>query len=113
MDNITNVNIDKIKSLAKEQGVKIKFICCTKLGLSETYLSNVKNGKDRMTPDRLEIIADTLHTTVDYLTDQTEQKEKPVASEVDVDKLIGVIKSLSLDKKLELLKRFEEILRED
>lgn len=113
MDNITNVNIDKIKSLAKEQGVKIKFICCSKLGLSETYLSNVKNGKDRMTPERLEIIAETLNTTVEYLTDQTEQKEKPVESEVDVDKLIDVIKSLPLDKKLELLKRFEEILREE
>lgn len=70
------VNIDKIKSLAKDQGIKIKFIC-SQLGLSETYLSNVKNGKDRMTEERLEKIADVLHTTPEYLRDETEVKEKP------------------------------------
>ena len=65
------VNIDKIKNMAKSQGIKIKFICSS-LGLSETYLSNVKNGKDRMTPDRLAIIADLLHTTPAYLMDETD-----------------------------------------
>lgn len=65
------VNIDKIKILAKEQGIKIKFIC-SQLGLSETYLSNIKNGKDRMTDERLEKIAEILHTTPEYLRDETD-----------------------------------------
>ena len=111
MDNITNANIDKIKALAKEQGVKIKFIC-SKLGLAETYLSNVKNGKDRMTMERLEIIADTLNTTVDYLTDKTEQKEKPTSDEVDVDDLLKTMLNLPREKKEELLVKFMQMMKE-
>lgn len=70
------VNIDKIKNLAREKGIKIKHICA-EVGRAETYLSNIKNGQDRMTPDRLEKIANILGTTAEYLTDKTEQKEKP------------------------------------
>lgn len=66
-------NIDKIKALAREKGIKIKYICST-LGLSETYLSNIKNGIDRMTDERLEKIADLLGTSPEYLNDQTDEK---------------------------------------
>ena len=74
------VNINKIKNLAKEKGLKIKYIC-DQLGLSDTYLSNVKNGKDRMTDERLAIIADILNTTPEYLRDETDQKEKPAEND--------------------------------
>lgn len=76
------VNIDKIKLLAREKGIKIKFIC-SQLGLAETYLSNVKNGKDRMTDERLKIIADILDTTTAYLLDETDIKEKAPSPSVD------------------------------
>ena len=72
------VNIDKIKSLAKDQGIKIKFICA-QLSLAEGYLSNVQSGKTVMTEERLEKIADILHTTPEYLRDETDIKEKPSA----------------------------------
>lgn len=75
---MNKVNIDKIKSLAREQGIKIKYIC-SQLGLCETYLSNVKNGKDRMTDERLYKIADILGTTYEYLTDQTEDPNPKTA----------------------------------
>ena len=71
MDNVHSANIDRIKSLAKERGIKIKYIC-SQLGLAETYLSNCKNGKDRMTDERLYKIAQLLGTTYEYLTDQTD-----------------------------------------
>lgn len=70
------VNVDKIKNLAKEKGIKIKYICA-QLGLSETYLSNVKNGKDRMTDERLEKIAEILNTTTAYLRDETDTPTRP------------------------------------
>lgn len=73
------VNIDKIKSLAKSKGIKIKYIC-NQLGLSETYLSNCKNGKDRMTDDRLFKIAQILNTTYDYLTDLTDDPDPNYAA---------------------------------
>ena len=95
------VNIDKIKNLAKSQGIKIKYICSS-LGLSETYLSNVKNGKDRMTPDRLAIIADLLHTTPEYLMDETDdptpiKKESSQTEELspDVKELVELVKSIN------------------
>ena len=68
--------IDKIKSLAKSKGIKIKYICL-QLGLSETYLANVRNGRDRMTPERLEIIARILETTPEYLKGETDNPEIP------------------------------------
>ena len=100
-------NIDKIKSLAREKGVKIKYICA-QLGLAETYLSNVKNGKDRMTQDRLEQIADILETTVEYLTDQTDDpspKEKePVTALDEVESaVIEILRGMTVQEKLELI----------
>lgn len=77
------VNIDRIKELAKEKGIKIKFIC-SQLGLAETYLSNVKNGKDRMTDERLQKIADILDTTVEYLTGESDEKESSVGITVSL-----------------------------
>lgn len=70
MDN--ELLIDRIKSLAKEKGIKLKFIC-SKLGVAESYIGNVKSGRDRMTPERLEIIADILDTTPEYLSGNSEE----------------------------------------
>ena len=66
------VNVNKIKSLAKDQGIKIKYIC-GQLSLAEGYLSNVQSGKTAMTEERLEKIADILHTTPEYLRDETDE----------------------------------------
>lgn len=74
MNYVETVNIQKIKDLARAKGIKIKFIC-SELGLSETYLSNVKNGKDKMTEDRLFKIAAILGTSFEYLIDLTDDPE--------------------------------------
>ena len=103
--------IDKIKSLAKEKGVSITFLCQS-IGQGAYYFNDVKRRGGTIPEDRLNAIADILNTTPDYLTGKTDKKEKPATPQVDVDELIHIVKRLSLDKKLELLKRFEEILRE-
>lgn len=100
-------NIDRIKNLAKEKGIKIKYICA-QLGLAETYLSNVKNGKDRMTNDRLSRIAVMLDTTVDYLADLTDdptpKKKEPVEALDEVDaEVLAILHDMSVEDKLELL----------
>ena len=100
-------NIDKIKTLAREKGVKIKYIC-SQLGLAETYLSNVKNGKDRMTQERLEQIAEILGTTVAYLTDETDDpapKEKePVQVLDEVEELVlQILRTMTVEEKLDLI----------
>lgn len=62
--------IDRIKSLAKEKGIKMKFLTDS-LGLNASYLSNVKSGKTQIGRDRLEILAGILGTTADYLAGDT------------------------------------------
>ena len=62
--------IDRIKSLAKEKGIKMKFLTDS-LGLNASYLSNVKSGKTQIVRDRLEILAGILGTTADYLAGDT------------------------------------------
>lgn len=79
------MTIDRIKALTKEKGISLSFIC-GKLGLARNYLSEVKNGKAKLTDDRLAIIADILNTTPEYLKGETDEKEKPadlVVSEQD------------------------------
>jgi transcriptional regulator with XRE-family HTH domain len=100
-------NIDKIKTLAREKGVKIKYIC-SQLGLAETYLSNVKNGKDRMTRERLERIAEILETTVAYLTDETDDpaptKKEPVQALDEVEELVvQILRTMTVEEKLDLI----------
>ncbi len=69
------VNIDKIKSLAKERGIKLGYLT-SQLGLTHTYFADVKkNGKD-IPDDRLDIIADILDTTCDYLRDKSDVKQR-------------------------------------
>ena len=100
-------NIDKIKTLAREKGVKIKYIC-SQLGLAETYLSNVKNGKDRMTQERLEQIAEILGTTVAYLTDETDDpsptKKEPVQALDEVEAaVLEILRTMTVEEKLDLI----------
>ena len=77
------VNVSIIRSLCLERGVKLVFLI-EKLGLkSRTYFQDIeKSGRDIPT-ERLETIADLLDTTVEYLTDQTDdpspKQKKPAA----------------------------------
>ena len=79
------VNIDKIKNLAKSQGIKLKFLC-QNIGVVESYFGDVKAGRLKMTPDRLAIIADLLHTTPEYLMDETDDPA-PIKKEPPTERL--------------------------
>lgn len=68
--------INRILDTAKEKGISQAFIC-QRLGLRRSYLSDVKKGKDRISNERLTVIADILDTTPEYLKGETEQKKKP------------------------------------
>lgn len=78
------VNINKIRELAKNKGIKLSFLAGS-LGLGRSYFIDVqKSGRD-IPSDRLAKIASLLHTTPEYLRDETddpapEQKEKPLKS---------------------------------
>lgn len=95
------VNIDKIKSLAKSQGIKLKFLCQS-IGAVESYLGDVKSGRLRMAPDRLAKIAEILHTTPEYLRDETDDptqtKNEPAGyGELSKDKQALIDLIISID----------------
>lgn len=65
------VNIDKIRALARERGLKIGYIQ-EQIGVRRTYFAEVKAGKDKMSDERIEKVAKILGTTYSYLTDKTD-----------------------------------------
>ena len=89
------VNIEKIKLLAKEKGISISFIC-ESVGMGRGYLNDIKksNGGD-IPDDRLDIIIGILNTTIDYLTDKTEIKEKPSEQTEDEELVAEFIELLN------------------
>lgn len=65
------VNIDKIKELSRQQGIKMCFLA-QQIGVPHTYFADIKN-KHRDIPDsRLSVVANILNTTVAYLRDETD-----------------------------------------
>ena len=94
-------NVAKIKELAKEQGISQKFLCDC-LEKRRSFLTEVAAGKDKIDPDELVIIADKLNTTIEYLTDQTEQKEKPTVQTDDeldpeIEELLDLLEQMHSD----------------
>lgn len=70
------VVLDRIKQLSKKKGWSLSFLA-SKLGLTASYFTDVKNGKTKISNDRLITIADILSTTPEYLKGETDIKEKP------------------------------------
>ncbi len=115
------VNVSKIRDLCSERGIKLVFLI-EKLGLkSRTYFQDIeKSGRD-ISLDRLEIIADTLGTTVEYLTDQTDDPSKEKKPDAISDELWNMIQSdpkalvlleMILKMTPEQRDKFEKILEE-
>lgn len=65
------VNVDRIKELANQQGLKL---CKLQelIGVSRYYLSDINAGKYNMPADRVQKIAQILGTSYEYLTNQTD-----------------------------------------
>lgn len=76
MANVNNVKVDRIKQLAKANGITMKYLCDC-LGKHRGFLSCVRNGTDRIDEEELAIIAAKIGTTAAYLTGQTDDPEVP------------------------------------
>lgn len=68
------VNVTKIRTLAKEKGVKVGYIC-NSLGMGDTYLADVARGKNTMSEERVFKIAEILGTSFEYLMDMTDDPD--------------------------------------
>lgn len=102
------MNYDKLESLAKSKGVS-KTHLCQLVGRERYYLRDCKNKNTEPPEDYVMTWADALGTTVDYLTDKTEQKEKPTES-VSLDDLLPLVEKMTNEELLKLLKAVTEKL---
>ncbi|WP_352416105.1 helix-turn-helix domain-containing protein [Oscillibacter ruminantium] len=86
-----NPIVDRIKLQAKLKGKSITFIC-DKLGVGKAYLSNVVGGSGIIPDERLEVFAQELNTTVEYL--KTGKENPPAISDEGIDPLDARINEL-------------------
>lgn len=73
------VNITKIEALIKANGWSNSYFCSL-FNKNKGWIRDWKHGKGLPDENTLQAIADNLDTTVDYLTDKTDQKNKPAAN---------------------------------
>lgn len=103
------VNIEKLKNLIQQRGVTQIHIC-NALNKRRAFLTDVYARRSSLKPEELMIVADILHTTPEYLTDQTDdpdiKKETAVADDLDRE-ILELFSTLSPEQKI----RFLDLLR--
>lgn len=96
------VNIARVRAIAKEKGIKIGYIC-DQLGMKNSYLADVANGKNSMSDERITKIAEILGTSYAYLTDETDDPA-PIIGEPIPQSEIDKLRDMATD----LLKKLDE-----
>ena len=85
----------RFEELVDELGIKKTFVA-EKLGKSPSICQDWKRGKSQPSATQLQIVAEILDTTPEYLTGETEKKEKPVPKEDELDRvLISLLRELT------------------
>lgn len=75
MAKIFCVNVERIREKAKENGITLKHLCDL-CGRSRTYICDAARGNARIGDYEIAVIANALHTSVEYLTDKTDDCSK-------------------------------------
>lgn len=76
------INLERLRTLSKEKGLSLSYIC-SQLGVARVYFIDVERHNRAIPEDRMKKIADLLGTTVEYLTDESDdpapKQKKPDA----------------------------------
>lgn len=70
-----DISLNRIKSLAKECGLSLAYIC-RRLGVAKVYFNDLQKSNREIPTDKLKTIADILDTTPEYLRGETDIKSK-------------------------------------
>ena len=63
--------VSRIKSISKEKGISLSFLC-SKMGVARVYFNDIEKQNRAIPHDKLEIIADVLNVSVDYILGNTD-----------------------------------------
>lgn len=72
-----NALVSRIRTISKEKGISMSFLC-SKMGVARVYFNDVEKQNRTIPHDKLEIIADILNVSVDYILGNGEQLTAPV-----------------------------------
>jgi transcriptional regulator with XRE-family HTH domain len=75
------MNFDRLEELAEERGVSRARLCKV-IGKDRRYIERCKNGGIKVSAEHIAAWAEVLDTTAEYLTSETEQKDKTPFEEV-------------------------------
>lgn len=91
---------EQYSKLCKEQGKSANGIA-KEIGLPSSSVTNWKQGKTPRT-ETIKKIADYFNVSVDYLTGNTDIKEKPTAEAMSFEDIKRAVKGLSREQLIEL-----------
>lgn len=75
-----NITLQRIRQLAEEQGRTLTYLC-EKIGMKgRSYFTDIEKKSRDIPEDKLQILADTLGTTTDYLLGNTDSPLAPSAT---------------------------------
>ena len=84
------LNIAKTEELIKFKGWSNTYFC-KKMGHSRTWITDMKHGIGLPDENMIRAIANELNTTFEYLTDQSDQKEKPLTKREEPTELERIL----------------------
>ncbi len=105
---MAKINYDRLESLIKKSG-KTKTYLCAKVNRGQYYLRDVKNKSINIPEEIIGVWADELGTTPEYLTGESDEKEKTVSARAELDKLID---GMGRDELIDFIAKATEKLRE-
>ena len=99
--------LERIKEQAKKNGWSMSHLC-RQLNIHVSFFTDVKNGKLKISADRLNKIAQILNCSVEYLKGETDEPTPPAQMAVSPNKqkLLDLIDTLSDEQ----AKRFAELI---
>lgn len=92
-----NIKFDRLDNLLSETG-KSKAHLCRIASRSPYYLRDVKKANINIPSDIIEKWADELNTTPEYLTGNTDIKEKPTAEAMSFENIVRAVKSMNREQ---------------
>lgn len=104
------MDYSRFEALRAERGITKKYIA-EAISRTPTVCQDWKSGKSSPNESQLEIIAEILNTTVDYLQGYTDVKEKPTAGAVGMSPIAREIINCLDGADEETLKRVLEVVR--